>query len=216
MIQGVLFDMDGLMFGTEQLYTDGFFAAGEKLGLCVTSSLLAQLRGTGIAECRQIFNAQIPGEHYDTARRLCLEYVNHYLETKGVPVKPGLVEILSWLKAHSIPAVLATSTAREKAMKLLAMTGMSGYFQALTFGTEVAHHKPAPDIFLAAAASVNADPKHCVVLEDSHNGLRAAKAAGCIAIVVPDMDPAPDAQLGLWDHQVERLDLAIPILETML
>ena len=174
MIQAVLFDMDGLMFGTEQVYVDGFLDAGRKLDIPITTGLLALLRGTGIAECRQIFNNAIPGGYYDTARAICLDYVDQYLQTRGVPVKPGLTEVLTWLQARHIPAVLATSTARDKAMKLLDMAGIREYFAGFTFGTEVAHPKPAPDIFLAAAAAADADPMHCVVLEDSRNGLRAA------------------------------------------
>lgn len=215
MIQAVLFDMDGLMFATEQLYVDGFLAAGRELGIPVTESLLARLRGTGIAECRRIFNDAIPGELYDTARGLCLTYVERQLAREGVPVKPGLMELLAWLRQRRIPMVLATSTAREKAMRMLDETGVTAYFSAFAFGTEVPRPKPFPDIFLAAAAAVGAEPERCLVLEDSHNGLRAAKAAGCTAVVVPDLDPAPARELGLWDYQAEELSQVIPILEAL-
>lgn len=216
MLQAVLFDMDGLMFATEQVYTDCWYVAAGELGITVTDDLLASLRGTGVDRCRTIFNGRVPGNWYDTAWALTLRHVDTYIETQPAPIKPGLMEILSWLKARNIPMVLATSTARPRAMKLLERAGVTEYFSAVTFGTEVPNPKPAPDIFLAAAESVGADPSCCVVLEDSHNGLRAAKAAGCTAIVVPDMDPAPDAALGLWDHCVSRLDEAIPILECLL
>lgn len=215
MIQAVLFDMDGLMFGTEQLFVDGFLAAGRELNIPVTESLLARLRGTGIAECRKIFNDTIPGELYDTARALCVQRVEEGIRTRGVPVKPGLYALLKWLKEHQIPAVLATSTARERAMDLVDRAGVREYFSSFVFGTEMPRPKPFPDIFLAAAKSVGADPMHCLVLEDSHNGLRAAKAAGCIALAVPDLDPAPEASLGLWDYQRESLDQVIPILEEL-
>lgn len=213
MIQAVLFDMDGLMFGTEQLFVDGFLAAGKELGIPVTEGLLARLRGTGIAECRRIFNDAIPGELYDTARSLCVERVEESLRVRGVPVKPGLYTLLGWLKDREILAVLATSTARERAMDLVDRAGVREYFAAFVFGTEMPRPKPYPDIFLAAAANVGADAACCVVLEDSRNGLRAAKAAGCTAVVIPDMDPAPEKSLGLWDYQAETLDRVIPILE---
>ena len=216
MIQAVLFDMDGLMFGTEQLFVDGFLAAGKELGVPVTEALLAKLRGTGIAECRKFFNDAIPGELYDTARSLCVERVEEMIRTRGVPVKPGLYTLLKWLQDRGIPAVLATSTARERAMDLVDRAGVTEYFAAFVFGTEMPRPKPFPDIFLAAAKSVGAAPENCLVLEDSHNGLRAAKAAGCLAVAVPDLDPAPEEALGLWDYQRESLDQVIPILESFL
>lgn len=216
MIQAVLFDMDGLMFGTEQLFVDGFLAVGRETGLPVTEELLAKLRGTGIAQCRRIFNDAIPGGHYDTARARCVALVERRLEAEGVPVKPGLYTLLKWLKDHNIPAVLATSTARERAMDLVDRAGVREYFSAFVFGTEMPRPKPFPDIFLAAAAAVGANPTNCLVLEDSHNGLRAAKAAGCTAVAVPDLDPAPEESLGLWDYQRESLDQVIPILESFL
>lgn len=216
MIQAVLFDMDGLMFATEQVYTDCWYQAAAEMGITVTDDLLASLRGTGVDRCREIFNARVPGGYYDAAWTLTLQYVDRYIDTQPAPVKPGLMELLDWLKQRGIPMVLATSTARPRAMRLLRSAGVTEYFSAVTFGTEVPRPKPFPDIFLAAAKSVGAESENCVVLEDSHNGLRAAKAAGCTAIVVPDMDPAPDEALGLWDYQRESLDQVIPILESML
>ena len=120
-----------------------------------------------------------------------------------MPVKPGLRELLRRLKASDIPAVLATSTRREKALAYLQQTDVERYFTAAVFGPEVARPKPAPDIFLAAA--IHADPAHCVVLEDSPNGLQAAKAAGCPAIVVPDLTPAPAESEHLWNYRAKDL-----------
>ena len=100
--------------------------------------------------------------------------------------------------------MLATSTRREKALAYLQQTDVERYFTAAVFGPEVARPKPAPDIFLAAAAAIHADPAHCVVLEDSPNGLQAAKAAGCPAIVVPDLTPAPAESEHLWNYPCKR------------
>lgn len=216
MIQAVLFDMDGLMFATEQVYTDCWYLAAAEMGITVTDDLLASLRGTGVDRCREIFNGRVPGNHYDDAWALTLRYVDHFIDTQPAPVKPGLMALLDWLKTRNIPMVLATSTARPRAMRLLRSAGVTDYFSAVTFGTEVPRPKPFPDVFLAAAASVGAAPENCVVLEDSHNGLRAAKAASCTAIVVPDMDPAPPEALGLWDYRLQSLDQAIPILEALM
>ena len=200
-----MFDMDGLMFDTERIGRDGWRKAAETLQIDLPEEIIAAMRGTGTERCREIFNAAIPGGLYDTAHDLRLRYTDEVIAANGVPVKPGLRELLRWLKAAGIPAVLATSTRREKALIYLQQTDVERYFTAAVFGPEVARPKPAPDIFRAAAAAIRADPAHCVVLEDSPNGLQAAKAAGCPAIVVPDLTPAPAESEHLWNYCAKDL-----------
>ena len=213
MLQGVLFDMDGLMFDTERIGRDGWHKAAETLQIDLPESLIAAMRGTGTDRCREIFNAAIPGGLYDTAHDLRLRYADEFIAANGVPVKRGLRGLLRWLKAAGIPAVLATSTRREKALAYLQQTDVERYFTAAVFGPEVAHPKPAPDIFRAAAAAIHADPAHCVVLEDSPNGLQAAKAAGCPAIVVPDLTLAPAESEHLWNYCAKDLHAVQQILQ---
>ena len=116
MLQGVLFDMDGLMFDTERIGRDGWHKAAEILHIDLPEGIIAAMRGTGTDRCREIFNAAIPGSLYDTAHDLRLRYADEVIAANGVPVKPGLRELLRRLKASDIPAVLATSTRREKAL----------------------------------------------------------------------------------------------------
>lgn len=215
MIQGVLFDMDGLMFDTERIGRDGWQAAARSLGITIPESLIASMRGTGTDQCRAIFNAAIPGALYDTARALRIQYADAWIEQNGVPVKPGLRTLLTWLQTMKIPAVVATSSEREKALAYMRQTHVDHFFAAMVFGPEVQHPKPAPDIFLAAVATIQASPQQCVVLEDSVNGLRAAKAAQCRAIVVPDLSPAPPRTEQLWDACASDLFQVIDLLQNI-
>ncbi len=205
-VSAVLFDMDGLMFDTERLGRDGWLAARRELGVDIPEAVIAAMRGTGVDNCRRLFNAAIPGGLYDMAHAIRLDYAARVIARDGVPVKPGLYRLLDVLQARGIPAVLATSTGRETALGYLEQARVRDKMSACVFGTEVAHPKPAPDIFLAAAAAVDVPPSRCLVLEDSENGLRAARAAGCRAIVVPDLSAAPDASTGLWDLCLCSLD----------
>lgn len=215
MIQGVLFDMDGLMFDTERLGRAAWRYAAARLGIRIPEQVIADMRGTGMDQCRALFNGAVPGGLYDEAHALRLAYADHWIEAHGVPVKPGLRQMLDHLRRAGIPAVLATSTRRERAERYLALAGVGEYLAAAVCGSEVEHPKPAPDIFLAAAAAIPASPDRCVVLEDSPNGLRAAKAAGCRAIVIPDLTPAPPAGEGLWDARAEDLSQAVALLERL-
>lgn len=88
-------------------------------------------------------------------------------------------------------------------------------FVATVCGDEVAHAKPAPDIFLAAAKALGVPAEECLVLEDSPNGLRAARAAGCKAVVVPDITPIPPESEGLWAARAATLADVIPLLECL-
>ncbi len=193
MIEGVLFDMDGLMFDTEPISRDGWIHAGQEMGRSIDESVVLQLRGTsasqGDAVLRRIF-----GDDFDCdkARRIRTQYLTDTLEKNGIPVKEGLIELLSYLKENGIPAVLATSTNRERAMDYLRRAGVDGYFSGSVCGDEAGRSKPYPDIFLRAAKEIDRDPKKCMVLEDSPNGIRAGSAAGCITVMVPDLTPPND------------------------
>lgn len=216
MIQGVLFDMDGLMFDTERIGYHGWKYAGEKLGIDISDELIASFRGTGAKEKRRLF-AEAAGseEDYEKAFTLRTEYAAKWIRENGLPVKPGLETLLKYLKQSGIRAALATSSPREKAIAYLEMAGVGKYFTASVCGAEVDHAKPAPDIFLAAAKALGLPPEVCLVLEDSRNGLAAAKAAGCRAVVIPDLSPAPEKEEHLWEAEAENLEEVIPLLEQM-
>lgn len=201
------------MFDTERIARDGWHVAANILGISISESIIDAMRGTGTEECRAIFNAQIPGNLYDTAKKLRSDYADISIRRNGLPVKPGLELLLRWLMEHHIPAALATSTCRKKATEYLQLAGIEQYFSAFCFGTEVLRAKPAPDIFLMAADKLHVDPRRCVVLEDSPNGLRAAKAAGCWTVVIPDLTPAPEKKEELWDAKVQTLADVIPLLK---
>ena len=94
----------------------------------------------------------------------------------------------AWLKEHDIPTAVASSSPIEFIETNISNLGFNDYFQFLLSGNEVTNGKPAPDIYLAAAKRLNVMPQDCVVLEDSHNGVKAAKSAGmtCIGFQNPN------------------------------
>ena len=96
----------------------------------------------------------------------------------GVPVMPGLYVLLDEVEQRGLPWAVATSTPRAVAEIILGKLGVAGRAGALACGDEVAHGKPAPDIFLLAAARLGVAPAACLALEDSANGVAAAVAAG--------------------------------------
>jgi HAD superfamily hydrolase (TIGR01509 family) len=107
-------------------------------------------------------------------------------ETDGVPLKPGLLELLSLLDELKLPRAIATSNWRNNVEKLLPETLLSR-FDAIISCEDVVRHKPAPDAIIAAAASIGVESGNLLVLDDTGPGIKAAVAAGALAIQIPDM-----------------------------
>lgn len=195
-IRGAVFDMDGLMFDTERLVIRMWGEVSKKLGIPIPRATLDRMRGHNARDCEAIFNEGLGGSlDYDEGRRVLNEIREVYYEQYGVPVKKGLKELLAFLHEHGIRTALATSTSRPAAERLLRMAGVENDFDRRVFGDEVENSKPAPDIFLAAAKALDLPPEACMVLEDSFAGIRAAHAAGCVPVMVPDLDePTPEIE----------------------
>jgi HAD superfamily hydrolase (TIGR01509 family) len=125
---------------------------------------------------------------------------------ESLPLLPGAVEAVRRL-ASSWPLGLASSANRPVIDAVLSAADLSACFGATVSSEEVAHGKPAPDVYLAAAAALGVLAEACAAVEDSSNGLRSAAAAGMAVIAVPNhrFPPAPDA-LELADLVVGSLD----------
>ena len=124
---------------------------------------------------------------------------------RGVPCKKGLKELLAALEDMGLPRIVASSSPRNMIEMNLQTTGTARYFHDVVSGTEVAHSKPAPDTFLVAAKKLHLDPHDCLVLEDSFNGVRAGRAAGCVTVMVPDLMQPTEEIAQLYDRKCEDL-----------
>ncbi len=186
--QAVIFDMDGLMLDTEPLAARAWIDAAQALGVPFDAGVNPRLIGRNFPDCRTII-----GEHHgdgypvDELMRAWHGAYDAIVEREGLAFKAGLLELLAWLEAAAIPKAVATSTRRSRAEIKLTRTGLLPRFATLVGGDEIARGKPAPDIFLEAAARLAVEPAACMVLEDSEPGMRGAIAAGMAAIMVPDL-----------------------------
>lgn len=213
MAAGILFDMDGVLFDTERLAQKGWQLAAEQLGIPVSEDFLSHLRGTNVADSRALYKSWFGRDDYDEARAIRVAYADQVIAREGVPVKPGVHALLEELRRRDIPAALASGTARDRAMGYLRSAGIDKYFASAVCGDEVLHAKPEPDIFLRAARSLGLDPRRCMVIEDSPNGIRAGHAAGCFTVMVPDLNPPTPELAQLYDACVPSLLDVIPLLD---
>jgi HAD superfamily hydrolase (TIGR01509 family) len=119
----------------------------------------------------------------------------------GLPLMPGVIEVLTDLRMRDMPRAVVTSTRRERAEQKLASCGLSEFFEIVMTGCDVQQPKPAPEGYLKAAHRLGVNPARCVVFEDSSYGVRAALAAGMTPIQVPDLVP-PDAATRALGHRI--------------
>ena len=122
----------------------------------------------------------------DVYRTTFMAEIERLLEA-GICLKTGVIELLDDLEAAGLPRAVATSSNRYWAERHLGEVGVLHRFQAILTREDVTRAKPFPDLFLKAAEVLGAEPAHCLALEDLHNGIRAAHAAGMMAVMVPDL-----------------------------
>ena len=193
MITAVVFDMDGILFDTERLCRDCWIALSKEFAIPNMEEVYALCIGVNVQTTRQIvydnYGKDFPFEEYD--RRASAMY-NEYIAEHGVPVKEGVRETLEALAKAGAKIAVASSTRREKVLRLLASTGIDRYFTAVVGGDTVTHSKPDPEIFLTACEALSVAPEEAIAVEDSHNGIRAAHAAGMLAVMVPDLLPVTE------------------------
>lgn len=187
LFDAVIFDMDGLIFDTERLIRRAVQNASRSVGFEISDAFYDSMIGVPGPECdnliRSKFGTAFPFDEYLVGYRA--EWSR--LVQEGIPIKIGTIELLDHLRASQMPIGLATSSHRETTERHLRNSELRPYFDVVVTRNDVARGKPHPDLFLKAAGELGVVPSRCLVLEDSYNGVRAAVAAGCLPIMVPDL-----------------------------
>ncbi len=193
-LPSVIFDMDGVIFDTEQLYIDCCKAVSEKYHMGTdeeVEALCHRCIGVTSAITRRTildtYGEDFPIEDYfkDSMK----VFMERFGDGKHM-IKPGVHELFAYLKEKGYRIALASSTKTAVLTGELDDAGLLQNFDVVVGGDQVTRSKPAPDIFLRAAELLGAEPATCYVIEDSYNGINAAGAAGMHPIMVPDLLPA--------------------------
>jgi HAD superfamily hydrolase (TIGR01509 family) len=188
-IHGVLFDMDGVVLDTEKLYARFWAEAAHALGYAMTYEQALGMRSlnsaAGQAKLESYFG---PGVSRAIMRDKRIELMDAYVAEFGVEAKPGIHELLDYLKEQGIRTAIATSSPMPRATAYLGSLGLLDKFDRICSGHDVKQGKPAPDIYLHAAASIGIPLENCLAIEDAPAGILSAHRAGCWPVLVPDLD----------------------------
>lgn len=204
-MNAVIFDMDGVLIDSERVVLEGFRYAGKKTG--VPNAERMAIVGLGLNDDAWIEKLRL--EFGADAMRV-LEYAEAYMAKfyaeSAAPAKKGAQQLLAQLRAWKIPIAVASSSPAAAVRERLERVGLLQYFDVVISGDMVSRSKPEPDIFLEATRRLGEAAAQCTVIEDSPNGLRASKRAGCRTIFVPDLWQPEQEQPELYDARFSDLD----------
>ena len=190
MIKCVLFDMDGVLINSEPVHFEIWKQIFAEQGIAISYDVYKGCIGSTV---NRLFELVLEGYGRDFRGNPAVperfrELKNIYIREKGIPEIKGVCELVRSLKADGYTLAVASSSPQDYIEIIVKQLGLSDCFDLLFSAERVARPKPAPDVFLTAAEALGMKPEECLVVEDSENGSKAAKAAGmmCYGFVNPD------------------------------
>jgi HAD superfamily hydrolase (TIGR01509 family) len=185
-IRAVVFDLDGILANTEDLYEQAGETVLGRRGKTYDAQLREKIMGRPVVDAIQMMiDCHALPDPIETLMRECREVLDGLMATSLAPMA-GVVELLDALQEASVPVAVATSATREYADFVLTRLGLKDCFRFILTAEDITHGKPDPEIYLLAAERLGIRPEQMMVLEDSANGCRAAVAAGAYCVAVPN------------------------------
>ncbi|MEM6728982.1 MAG: HAD family phosphatase [Pseudomonadota bacterium] len=213
--QALLFDMDGLLFDTERIALGAFLdVMGGHAEDAWLRRLFLDFVGKSGADTKERLAREFPALDPDALEEGWIAAFQARI-ADGVPLKPTVRETVQALAARGYPMAVVTSSRRAHAEHNLRDTELLPLFRGIVPGDEVRHKKPDPEGYFAGAALLGFAPKDCAAFEDSDTGVRAATAAGCITVQIPDMRPPGERFPELGQRFAQSLGEAARLLDLL-
>jgi HAD superfamily hydrolase (TIGR01509 family) len=191
-IEAVVFDLDGVLVASEELWDEVRETFVRERGGRYDAAAQRAMMGMSSLEWSRYINQELGVD--EPPEEISAEVVRGMIERyeAELPLIPGAREAVERLAGRFVLAV-ASSSNRPLIDRVLELSGLGPLFRATVSSEEVARGKPAPDVYLEAAARLSIEPARCAAVEDSHSGIRSAKAAGMRVLAVPNPSYPPDA-----------------------
>jgi HAD superfamily hydrolase (TIGR01509 family) len=191
MIEAVVLDLDGLLIQTEEIWDEVREALGRERGARYDAEAQRAMMGMSSLEWSRYMHEElgVPEPPPEISSEVVRRMEQRYRER--LPVLPGAVEAVERLAARW-PLGLASSSNRPLIDAVLELAGLERLFRVTVSSEEVARGKPSPDVYLEAARRLGVRPERCAAVEDSHSGIRSARAAGMRVVAIPNPSFPPD------------------------
>ena len=203
-IRAVAFDMDGLMFNTEDLYDQVGQILLQRRGLRFTHELKMMMMGRPGTTAFEIMIAECNLDDSAATLQQESDQIFQDLLPAGIRTMPGLIELLDHLESLDLPKAVVTSSHRNFAQRALGFFDLEPRFRFVLTAEDVVNGKPHPEMYVTAAQKLNVSPYQLLALEDSLFGTQSAKAAGAITIAVPT-EHSRGVDFGHVDHVADSL-----------
>lgn len=188
MIKAVIFDMDGLMIDSERVTFECYQEVLKDINLTMDVEFYKTLLGKTIHGIYELFYKEYGNDFpIDNVISKVHELMAKRFEVEGVPLKKGLIELLTYLKENNYKTIVATSSNRARVDTLLKQANITQYFDDSICGDEVTKGKPNPEVFLKSCQKLGVNTDEAIVLEDSEAGIQASYSANIKVICIPDM-----------------------------
>lgn len=211
-MKAFIFDMDGVIIDSEPMHNATLSEMLKEYNITADEDYMFTLSGLNISamyhKVKKEKGLSIPADIFiDEYNSRILSHV----QTNKIEAINGIYKLLLDLKKYNVPTAVASSSPIEFIKANIAKLNFNEYFQFLLSGNEVKHGKPAPDIYLTAAQRLDVLPQECIVLEDSHNGVTAAKAAGmtCIGFQNPNSGTQDISKADMIVDSVTQIDISV-------
>ena len=204
-IDAVIFDLDGSLVDSMWMWRAIDIESLGRFGIPLPEDLQSKIEGMSFSETAVYFKEffHIP----DSLEKIKADWNRMAWDkyTNKVPLKPGIPEFLEGCRKNRIMLGIATSNSRELVENIADVHNLRDYFTCIMTGCDVAHGKPAPDIYLAVAEKLNVKPEKCLVFEDIIPGIQAGKSAGMKVCAVEDAYSlhAKESKQSLADFYIE-------------
>ena len=217
MIQGCLFDMDGILLDTENLGMRLFSEISQNYGYDFPGTLYLKILGTNHHRSRKVLVRELGADFpADTVMKEMFDALLECARKGTMPIKPGVEACFQGLRERGIRMALATSTDKAVVKQYLELIPeLRGVFDAVVCGSEVGESKPAPDIYLLAAERLGLTPMDCIGVEDSRNGLKSLTAAGIPSVMIPDLLPFDESLKPFTTWKLNSLTELCPLIDTL-